>query len=106
MVNFEISRTKDGSVVSSDGGEEHMLHRWWKSLSSWNIRWGCFVIFVFALILSYIKKNLVIELEVNYHWDKDKVANILLYGLLGFLLACPVIGTMGDILGSLNVMMI
>jgi len=106
LVNFESSMTVDGNIINSDAGEEYMVYRWWRSFSQWNTRWGCFVVFIFAVTLAYIKRNFKTELEINYDWDIDKVSNILLFGLLGFLLACPVVGTFGDIVGSLKVMMI
>jgi len=104
FVDFQGILDTHGYMRDSFGGGKSMSHRWWRSLAITGVRWGCLVVTIFAFAVTYIKTQFIAELEENYSWDMSTIMNILLFGILGFLLACPIVGYFSDKLGSLKVM--
>jgi len=98
---FEDPERKPSNII---GAEDNISYRWWITLTMPAVRWSCFVVTAYALILEYIKTEFSDELQDIYGWSTDNLMNISLITMLGFLLTCPLVGWFGEIYGSLTVM--
>jgi len=98
---FEEPDSKTSCVLT--GVEDKISYRWWITLTMPAVRWSCFVVSAYALMLGYIKAEFGDELKDTYGWSNDNIMNIYLIASLGFLVACPFVGWLGEIYGSLKV---